>query len=96
VGRVLVRMSRGGQAVPVSSVIDSYRESTKNLSEVSKYADELLVYDNTAHRRGFRVVAHFIGGKLGKPGQTIPDWALKVFGRALHDVKQHEKPGRER
>ena len=25
VGRVLVRMSRGGQAVPVSSVIDSYR-----------------------------------------------------------------------
>jgi len=25
VGRVLVRMSRGGQAVPLSSVIDSYR-----------------------------------------------------------------------
>ena len=25
VGRVLVRMSRGGQAVPISSVIDSYR-----------------------------------------------------------------------
>jgi predicted ABC-type ATPase len=40
-------MSRGGQAVPVSSVIDSYRESTKNLSEVPKHADELLVYDNT-------------------------------------------------
>jgi len=33
-GRVLVRMSRGGQAVPVSTVIDSYRESSKNLSEV--------------------------------------------------------------
>jgi len=29
VGRVLVRMSRGGQAVPVSSVIDSYRESRR-------------------------------------------------------------------
>jgi len=54
VGRVLVRMSRGGQAVPVSSVIDSYREATKNLSEIPKHADELLVYDNTAHRRGFR------------------------------------------
>jgi predicted ABC-type ATPase len=40
VGRVLVRMSRGGQAVPVSSVIDSYRESTKNLSELPKHADE--------------------------------------------------------
>jgi predicted ABC-type ATPase len=62
VGRVFVRMSRGGKAVPVSSVIDSYRESTKNLSEVPEHADELLVYDNTAHRRGFRVVAQFIGG----------------------------------
>jgi len=50
----------------VSSVIDSYRESTKDLSEVPKHADELLVYDNTAHRRGFRVVARFIGGKLSK------------------------------
>jgi hypothetical protein len=96
VGRVLVRMSRGGQAVPVSSVIDSYRESTKNLSEVAKYADELLVYDNTGHRHGFRVVAHFIGGKLGKVAQTIPDWAVKVFGKQLHAVKQHGKPRRGR
>ena len=96
VGRVLVRMSRGGQAVPVSSVIDSYRESTKNLCEVSKYADELLVYDNTAHRRGFRVVAHFIGGKLSKTAQTTPDWAAKVFGKELHPPEQHEKPGRGR
>ena len=94
VGRVLMRMSRGGQAVPVSSVIDSYQESTKNLSEVPKHADELLVYDNTAHRRGFRVVAQFIEGKLSKTAQTIPDWAAKVFGKELHPAKQHEKPGR--
>ena len=96
VGRVLVRMSRGGQAVPVSSVMDSYRESTKNLTEVPKHADELIVYDNTAHRRGFRVVAHFIGGKLCKSAQTIPDWAAKVFAKKLHVAKQHEKPGRGR
>ncbi len=88
--------SRGGQAVPVSSVIDSYRESTKDLSEVPKHADELLLYDNTAHRRGFRVVAHFIGGKLSKTAQTIPDWAAKLFGKELHVAKQHEKPGRGR
>ena len=96
VGRVLVRMSRGGQAVPVSSVIDSYRESTKNLSEVPKHVDELLVYDNTAHRCGFRVVAHFIRGKLSKTALTIPDWAVKVFGKELHVATQHEKPGRGR
>jgi len=96
VGRVLVRMSRGGQAVPVSSVIESYRESTKNLSGVPKHADELLVYDNTAHRRGFRVVAHFIGSKLSKTAETIPDWAAKVFGKELHAAEQHEKSGRGR
>ena len=96
VGRVLVRMSRGGQAVPLSSVIDSYRESTKNLSKVPQHADELIVYDNTAHRRGFRVVAHFIGGKLSKAAQTIPDWAAKVFGKELHVAKKHKKSGRGR
>ncbi len=96
VGRVLVRMSRGGQAVPVSIVIDSYHESSKNLSEVPKHADEVLVYDNTAHCRGFRVVAHFIGGKLSKTAQTIPDWAAKVFGKELHAAKQDEKRGRGR
>ena len=96
VGRMLVRMSRGGQAVPVSSVIDSYRESTKNLSEVPKHADELLVYDNTVHRRGFRVVAQFIGGKLSKSAQTIPDWAAKVFGKELKRAVQRATSGRAR
>jgi predicted ABC-type ATPase len=96
VGRVLVRMSRRGQAVPISSVIDSYRESTKNLSEVPKHADELLLYDNTAHRRGFRLVVQFIGGELSKAPQTIPDWAAKVFGKELRATKQHEKPTRGR
>jgi len=96
VGRVLVRMSRGGQAVPVSSVIDSYDESTKNLPEVLKHADELIVYDNTAHRRGFRVVAQFIDGNLCKTAQTIPGWVAKVFGKELRATIQHEKSGRAR
>ena len=96
VGRVLVRMSRGGQAVPISSVIDSYRESPKNLLEVRKHADDLILYDNTAHRRGYRVVAQFVGGELTKTAQTIPDWAARVFGKELHAAKHHEKAGRGR
>ncbi len=36
----------------------------KNLPEVRRHADELIVYDNTAHDRGYRIVAHFIGGEL--------------------------------
>jgi predicted ABC-type ATPase len=96
VGRVLVRMSRGGKAEAPSSVIDSYREATKNLAEVRKHADELIVYDNTVHNRGFRVVAHFAGGELNTVAQTIPDWAAKVFGKELHSAGQHAKRGRSR
>jgi predicted ABC-type ATPase len=96
VGRILVRMSRGGKAEAVSSMIDSYREATKNLAEVRKHADELIVYDNTVHNRAFRVVAHFAGGELSKAAQSIPDWAAKVFGNELHSARQHAKSGRSR
>jgi hypothetical protein len=60
------------------------------------HADELILYDNTAHRRGFRVVAQFIGGNLCKTAQTIPDWVTKVFGKELQATKRHEKSGRGR
>ena len=96
VGRILVRMSRGGQAVPLSSVVDSYREARKNLSEVAKHADDLIVYDNTAHRRGYRVVAHFVSGKLRKTAQTVPDWVREVFGNKLNATNSQEKSGRTR
>jgi hypothetical protein len=54
----------------VSSVIDSYREPTKSLSEVLKCADELIVYNDTAHRRSFRVDAQvhqrqFVQNRIG-------------------------------
>ena len=81
VGRILVRMSRGGKSETAQSVIDSDRESTRNLAEGCKHADELILYDNTAHNRGYRVVAHFTGGKLSKAAQSIPDWAARVFGK---------------
>jgi predicted ABC-type ATPase len=96
VGRILVRMSRGGKSEAVSNVIDSYRESTRNLREVPNRADELILYDNTTHDRGYRVVAHFTGGELSKAAQTIPDWAAKVFGKDLQPAMQRAKSGRAR
>jgi len=96
VGRMLVRVSRGGHAETISTVIDSYWEATRNLAEVRKHADELIVYDNTAHDRGYRVVAHFVDGELSKAAQTIPDWAAKIFGKELHPAKRRASPGRGR
>src|ERR1700731_2324746 len=96
VGRVLVRMSQGGKAEAGSGVINSYREATKNLAEVRKHADELIVYDNTAYDRGYRVVAHFTRGELTRAAETIPAWAAKVFGKQLQPPKHRAKPGRTR
>jgi len=96
VGRILVRMSRGGKSETLSRVIDSCRESTKNLPEVSKHTDEVILYDNTAHDRGYRVVAKFIGGELSKVAQTVPDWAAEVFGKELKPAVQRAKARRAR
>src|SRR5438876_4372593 len=42
VERILVRMSHGGQSVPLSTIPESYQESMKSLPEARKHADDLL------------------------------------------------------
>jgi len=97
VGRVLVRMSRGGQAVPLGTIPESYEEAMKSLPEARRHADDLLVYDNTENGRGHRLVARFIAGELVKTTQTPPDWLKEVFGRELRsEAREREKPPRGR
>jgi predicted ABC-type ATPase len=83
VGRILVRMSRGGQAVPLSTIPESYEEAMKSLPKARRHADDLLVYDNTPNGKGHRLVARFIAGELIKTTPTPPDWLREVFGREL-------------
>lgn len=97
VGRIVVRMSRGGQSVPLETIPDSYKEAMKNLTEARRYADDLLVYDNTPNGRGHRLIARFIAGELVKTTNTSPEWLKNVFGRELlAETKQREKPARGR
>lgn len=97
VGRILVRMSRGGQAVPLSTIPESYEEAMKSLPEARRHADDLLVYDNTPNGKGHRLVARFIAGELVKTTHSAPEWLKDVFGRELRDeIKQQGKPLRGR
>src|SRR5207249_6662548 len=97
VGRILVRMSRSGQAVPLGTIPVSYEEAMKNLAEARRHADDLLVYDNTPNGKGHRLVARFIAGELVKTTNTSPEWLKNVFGRELRDeIKQQEKSARGR
>ena len=65
-------MSHGGQSVPLEAVADSYEEAMKNLPNARRYADDLLLYDNTPNGRGHRLVARFIAGELVKTTNTSP------------------------
>ena len=97
VGRILVRMSRGGQAVPLSTIPESYEEAMKRLPDARRHADDLLVYDNTPNGKGHRLVARFIAGELVKTTHTSPNWLKDVFGTELRDeIKQQLKRPRER
>jgi len=97
VGRILVRMSRGGQAVPHSTIPESYQEAMKSLPEAPRHADDLLVYDNTPNGKGHRLVARFIAGELVKTTHSAPEWLKDVFGLELRgEVKPQEKSPRGR
>ncbi len=96
-GRILVRMSRGGQSVPLSTIPESYQESMKSLPEARRHVDDLLVYDNTPNGRGHRLVARFIAGELVKTTHTSPEWLRNVFGHELpSEMKRQEKSTRAR
>ena len=97
VGRILIRMSHGGQSVPLGTIPVSYKEALKSLPETRKYADDLLVYDNTLNGRGHRLVARFIAGELVKTTRTPPEWLKAVFGRDLRaETKEHGRPSHGR
>lgn len=95
IGRILIRMSRGGQSVPLNTIPESYDESMRSLPKGCKRADDVLVYDNTENGRGHRLVARFIAGELVKTTQSPPDWLKNVFGRELRsEAKERGKSGR--
>ena len=91
VGRILVRMSRGGQAVPLGTIPASYDEAMKSLAEARRHADDLLVYDNTPNGKGHRLVARFIAGELVKTTHSVPEWLKGVFGRELLSESKHQE-----
>src|SRR5439155_22955225 len=93
-GRILVRMSHGGQSVPLNTIPESYRESMKSLPEARKHADDLLLYDNTPNGKGHRLVARFIAGELVKKTHTPPNWLNDVFARELRNASKPEEKSR--
>lgn len=97
VGRILIRMSCGGQSVPLNAIPESHDESIKSLPEARKHADDVLVYDNTPDGKGHRLVARFIGGEVVKATHTPPEWLKNIFEREFgRQAAKREKAVRNR
>jgi predicted ABC-type ATPase len=82
-GRVLIRVNNGGRFAPVGKIPNDYVQGLKQLLEVRKLANDLMIYDNTAHARGVRLVGHFHGEDLVKLSRMIPKWAQRAFGKTF-------------
>lgn len=80
-GRVLLRASSGGPFAALARTPDDYAHGIKHLPGARKLADDLMLFDNTTHGRGHRLVAHFHAGELMKLARSVPKWAQKVFGK---------------
>jgi len=80
-GRVLLRVNNGGRFAPISRMANDYVRGLSQLPKVKKLTDDLVLFDNTAHSRDVRLVAHFRCGKLVRLAREIPKWAQKVFGK---------------
>ena len=81
IGRVLLRVAQGGPFAPLGRVADDYAQGMKQLPDIKKIADDLMLFDNTNNGRGVRLVAHFRDGELTKLARSSPKWAQKVFGK---------------
>lgn len=79
-GRVLIRVNNGGGFAPVGRIPNDHVQGLKQLPEVRKLANDLMIYDNTVHARSVRLVAHFREQQLVKLSRMIPKWAERAFG----------------
>jgi len=78
-GRILIRVGNGGAFAPISRIQGDFSKGLKQLRSVRKLVDDLMLFDNTLHARGVRVVAHFHEGFLVKLARTVPGWAQRAF-----------------
>jgi predicted ABC-type ATPase len=96
IGRVLLRVGQGGLFAALARVPDDYAKGMKQLPEVKKLADDLMLFDNTVNGRGVRLVAHFRQGELVKLARTVPKWAEKVLGKEFEKWRNPESRGHGR
>lgn len=79
--RVILRVNNGGGFAPVSRIPQDCAYGVRQLPEVKKRVDDLMLFDNTPHGRGVRLIAYFRERELVRLARPIPGWAQRAFGQ---------------
>jgi predicted ABC-type ATPase len=89
-------VSRGGPFAALTAIPEEHEKGIRDLPAVRKAVDELILLDNTTEGRGHRVVAQFVKGEIAKLARSVPEWALKPFGREFTKWLSQEQRVHER
>jgi len=88
-GRILIRVNNGGSFAPISRIPDDFSKGLKQLPNVRKLPDDLMLFDNTVHAHGVRLVAYFHEGRSGEAASHCTEVGTKsVPGRVRKGLRQ--------
>ncbi len=79
-GRVEMRVSKGGHDVPTGKLISRFPRTMANLKAAIRTLPIVRIYDNDDLANPFRKIAEYRNGNLHSRADAIPDYLRHIFG----------------
>ena len=86
--RVLLRHFMGGHNVPVADVRRRYSRSLKNLADIYRTANRVLVLDNSSARRPMKRVLEANEGRIVFRSRSLPKWLRERLDPILKEQRR--------
>jgi predicted ABC-type ATPase len=83
VERVRLRHLSGGHDVPTADIRRRYSRSLKNLVEIYRIANRMLVFDNSSARRSMKRILEANEGRIVFIARRLPKWLRESLSTAL-------------
>lgn len=74
--RVKRRTEEGGHSIPIEDIKRRYSKSLDNLSEAIKYADRVIVIDNSLTKP--KLILYYSNKQEVRRSRSLPEWAKPV------------------
>ena len=80
----------------MAEIREEHEKGLRELPDLKRAVDELILLDNTEEGRSPRVVAQFVNGEIAKVARSIPEWAQRSFSREFSKLMAQERSQPER